>query len=112
MVELHLVCFCRSCNHRDRYCRSKTTRKLLVLRFGETNYLQVIGTAIALNILLKVPLVAGCAISIVDVLVILFFYNPTGMSMRALRTFEFFVILLVLGVVICFCYQLSKIQNT
>lgn len=72
---------------------------------------KVIGTAIALNILLKVPLVAGCAISIVDVLVILIFYNPSGMSMRALRTFEFFVILLVLGVVVCFCYELSQIQN-
>jgi len=65
-----------------------------------------------LNILLKVPLVAGCAISIVDVLVILFFYNPTGMSMRALRAFEVFVILLVMGVVICFCFELSRIQNT
>jgi len=32
--------------------------------------------------------------------------------MRALRAFEFFVILLVLGVVICFCYELSKIQDT
>lgn len=32
--------------------------------------------------------------------------------MRALRTFEIFVILLVLGVVICFCYELSQIENT
>ena len=55
---------------------------------------------------------AGCAISIVDVLVILVFYNPTGMSMRALRTFEIFVILLVLGVAICFAYELSKIKDT
>jgi metal iron transporter len=73
---------------------------------------QVIGTAIALNILLKVPLVAGCAIALADVLVILFFYNPTGMSMRALRAFELFVILLVLGVAVCFCYELSTIRDT
>jgi metal iron transporter len=70
---------------------------------------KVIGTAIALNILLHIPLVAGCAISILDVLVILFFYRPGG-SMRSVRIFEFFVMALVLGVVICFCFQLSKIH--
>jgi metal iron transporter len=32
--------------------------------------------------------------------------------MKALRAFEFFVILLVFGVVICFCYELSKITDT
>jgi metal iron transporter len=72
----------------------------------------VIGTAIALNLLIPaLPLVAGCAISIFDVLVILLFYRPTG-SMRGLRAFEFFVILLVLGVVVCFCIQLSLIRGT
>lgn len=73
-------------------------------------HLQVIGTAIALNVLLKIPLVAGCAISIVDVLIILIFYRPQG-SMKALRAFECFVMLLVLGVVVCFCVQLSLIKN-
>ncbi|QDS75029.1 hypothetical protein FKW77_005974 [Venturia effusa] len=77
-----------------------------------TDIAEVIGTAIALNVLLKVPLVAGCAISILDVLIILFFYNPSGMSMRSLRIFEAFVALLVLGVVICFCFQLSLIKDT
>jgi len=72
-------------------------------------YLKVIGTAIALNILLKIPLVAGCAISIVDVLIILVFYRPSG-SMKALRAFEFFVMVLVLGVVVCFAFELSKIK--
>lgn len=54
---------------------------------------------------------AGCAISIVDVLIILFFYKPNG-SMLGVRIFEFFVMALVLGVVVCFCYQLSFIQDT
>lgn len=76
-----------------------------------TDIAEVIGTAIALNLLLNIPLVAGCAISIVDVLAILFFYKPSG-SMRGLRAFEIFVMLLVLGVVICFCFQLSLIKNT
>lgn len=74
-----------------------------------TDIAEVIGTAIALNLLLHIPLVAGCAISIVDVLIILMFYHPSG-SMRGLRVFEVFVILLVLGVVICFCVELSLIH--
>lgn len=64
-----------------------------------------------MNLLLNVPLVAGCAISIVDVLLILIFYNPDG-SLGRLRYFETFVMLLVFGVVICFCIQLSMIENT
>lgn len=71
----------------------------------------MIGTAIALNLLIpQIPLVAGCAISIFDVLLILFFYRPNG-SMKGLRAFEIFVMALVLGVVICFCYQLGLISG-
>jgi len=44
-------------------------------------------------------------------MIILVFYQPTG-SMRGLRGFELFVMLLVLAVVVCFCVQLSLIQNT
>lgn len=53
---------------------------------------------------------AGCALTIVDVLIILMFYNPSG-SMRRLRAFEFFVMALVFGVVICFCIELSLIKD-
>ncbi|KAF2137582.1 uncharacterized protein K452DRAFT_301779 [Aplosporella prunicola CBS 121167] len=76
-----------------------------------TDIAEVIGFAIALNVLGNVPLVAGCAISIVDVMIILFFYRPNG-SMRVYRYFEYFVMLLVVGVVVCFCYQLSLLENT
>lgn len=72
--------------------------------------LQVIGSAIALNLLLHIPLIAGCALTLVDVLLILLLYNPSG-SMRRLRAFEFFVAALVLGVVVAFCFQLSYIRN-
>jgi metal iron transporter len=72
----------------------------------------VIGTAIAINLLIpKIPLVAGCALSICDVLLILMFYRQNG-SMKGLRAFEYFVMALVLGVVVCFCIQLSLIKNT
>jgi metal iron transporter len=72
---------------------------------------QVIGSAIALNLLLKIPLVAGCALTIVDTLLILFLYSPNG-SMRRIRAFELFVMALVLAVVVCFCIQLSYITDT
>lgn len=72
---------------------------------------QVIGSAIALNLLLSIPLVAGCAITLVDVLLLLLFYRPDG-SITRLRLFEYFVMSLVLGVMICFCIQLSYIQDT
>ncbi|CAL3967608.1 unnamed protein product [Diplocarpon coronariae] len=73
---------------------------------------QVIGTAIAINILIpRIPLVAGCALSIVDTLFILYFYRPSG-SMRGLRYFELFVGTFVLAIFICFCIELSYITNT
>ncbi|KAI0112449.1 natural resistance-associated macrophage protein-domain-containing protein [Nemania sp. FL0031] len=77
-----------------------------------TDIAEVIGTAIALNLLIPaIPLVAGCAISIADVFIILFFYRPQG-PMNALRIFEIFVMLLVLTVVVCFGIQLSLIKDT
>ncbi|RHZ60019.1 NRAMP family metal ion transporter [Aspergillus thermomutatus] len=75
-----------------------------------TDIAEVVGSAIALNLLFKIPLVAGCAITLADVLVLLIFYRPDG-SMLGLRLFEFFVMALVLGVVICFCIQLSLIKE-
>ena len=86
--------------------------------FGEsaiiaTDIAEVIGTAMALYMLSdgKIPLTAGCAISIVDVLFILIFYRQDGASLTARRIFECFVAFLVLGVVICFCIQLSYIPG-
>lgn len=43
-------------------------------------------------------------------LIILIFYSPNG-STRRLRAFEYFIIILVLGVVVCFCIQLSYIRD-
>ncbi|KAJ5093550.1 hypothetical protein N7456_009411 [Penicillium angulare] len=75
-----------------------------------TDIAEVIGSAIALNLLLNIPLVAGCAITLVDVFFLLIFWRPDG-SMWGLRLFEFFVMGLVLAVVICFCIQLSLIKD-
>lgn len=71
----------------------------------------MVGSAIALNLLIpKIPLTAGCAITLVDVFFLLLFWQPNG-SMLGLRLFEFFVMGLVLAVVVCFCIQLSLIKN-
>lgn len=75
-----------------------------------TDIAEVVGSAIALNLLGNIPLVAGCAITLVDVFFLLLFWRPNG-SMWGLRLFEFFVIGLVLSVVVCFCIQLSLIEN-
>jgi metal iron transporter len=75
-----------------------------------TDIAEVVGSAIALNLLLNIPLVAGCAITLVDVLFILIFYRPNG-TMWGLRLFELFVMALVLGVVVCFCIQLSLVRD-
>ncbi|KAJ6106840.1 hypothetical protein N7512_010357 [Penicillium capsulatum] len=75
-----------------------------------TDIAEVVGSAIALNLLGNIPLVAGCAITLVDVFFLLLFWRPSG-SMWGLRLFEFFVMGLVLGVVICFCIQLSLIKD-
>ncbi|KAK6544619.1 hypothetical protein TWF694_001308 [Orbilia ellipsospora] len=76
-----------------------------------TDIAEVIGSAIALNVLLKVPLVAGCAITILDTFIVLFFYNSDG-PVRRIRFFEAFVALLVFGVIICFAIELTHIQDT
>lgn len=75
-----------------------------------TDIAEVIGSAIALNLLFKIPLVAGCAITILDVLILMLFWSPDG-SMRRLRVFEIFVMGLVLSVMVCFCVQLSYIHD-
>jgi len=47
----------------------------------------------------------------VDVLLLLLFYRPNG-TMMHLRLFEYFVMSLVFGVMVCFCIQLSYIRDT
>lgn len=97
-----------------RCCREYLPRKLnWVLWFLAecaiiaTDVAEVIGSAIALNILIKVPLPAGVAITIVDVLVVLAAYRSDQPLAKFVRFFESSVGLLVLGVVICFCVEFA-----
>lgn len=77
-----------------------------------TDIAEVIGTAIALNILIKVPLPAGVAITVVDVFLIMFTYKPGASSIRFIRIFECFVAVLVVGVCICFAIELAYIPKS
>lgn len=73
-----------------------------------TDLAEVIGTAIALNILLKIPLPAGVVLTIVDVFVVLLAYRPGG-SAQLIRYIEYVVAVFVAGVVVCFCIELKMI---
>ncbi|KAG0172035.1 hypothetical protein DFQ28_001790 [Apophysomyces sp. BC1034] len=82
-----------------------------------TDLAEVIGSAIALNLLFpKLPLPAGVAITAADVLIILLFYNEDGndpdaatqnASVRVVRYFEAFVMMLVGAVGVCFMVELA-----
>lgn len=83
-----------------------------------TDIAEVIGSAIALNLLFpSLPLPAGVAITAADVFIILLFYteetddpeNPSSdsASLKMVRCFEVFVMMLVAAVGICFIIELS-----
>jgi metal iron transporter len=74
-----------------------------------TDLAEVVGTAIALNILFNVPLSVGVALTVIDVLLVLMVYQPTG-PLNIVRYFEYMVAILVFVVVVCFGIELGKIS--
>ncbi|CCE63819.1 hypothetical protein TPHA_0F03380 [Tetrapisispora phaffii CBS 4417] len=123
-IAIYLQCLCiklASVTGLDlaRACRTHLPRwaNIILYCFGEaciisTDIAEVIGTAIALNILIKVPLPAGVAISIVDIFIIMLVYRPGVSSMKLVRMFEIGIAGLVLAVFICFTVELSYIPFT
>jgi len=76
-----------------------------------TDLSQVIGTAIAINILNpKIPTWAGCIISVLDTLLILLVYTRTG-ELRRMRFFEAFVGILVLIIFVTICVTLGMVSE-
>lgn len=78
-----------------------------------TDLAEVVGTAIALNILFNLPLFVGVVVTVVDVLVVLMAYRPNG-PLMFIRVFEGFVSVLVAATVVCFgieLFQVSKDPN-
>ncbi|ODV79638.1 natural resistance-associated macrophage protein [Suhomyces tanzawaensis NRRL Y-17324] len=72
-----------------------------------TDLAEVVGTAIALEILFGIPLAYGVLITILDVLIILFAYHKDG-SLKQTKVFEFLVSILVFCTCICFVLELFK----
>lgn len=70
-----------------------------------TDLAEVVGTAIALEILFGIPLVLGTFITVLDVLCVLIAYHKDG-SMRQTRTFEIMVAVLVVATCVCFIIEL------
>lgn len=98
-------------------CRRHLPKKLnyTIYFFAEiaiiaTDLAEVVGTAVALQILFQIPLTYGVILTVLDVLVILMFYKPEGSSMKNVRVFELFVTALVAATVICFILELFKIS--
>lgn len=98
-------------------CRRHLPRKLnlMLYVFAElaiiaTDLAEVIGTAVALNILFGISLNVGVILTVLDVLIILIFYRQDGQSMKKVRAFEMFVSTLVAGTLICFILELFKIS--
>lgn len=75
-----------------------------------TDIAEVAGTAIALKVLLNIPLIAGVFITIADTLLVIAVYGREN-GMRALRILEWVVTALLLTVVVCFCVILAKIPK-
>lgn len=75
-----------------------------------TDLAEVVGTAIALNILFNVPLFFGVIITVVDVLIVLMAYRPNG-PMVFIRIFEGFVSFMVAGTVVCFAIELWQVSR-
>lgn len=99
-------------------CRKHLPSKLnfIIYIFAEisviaTDIAEIIGTAIAFNIIFNIPLIIGVLLSIIDMLFVIMAYRPDG-PMILLRIFEGFVSLLVFGTVICFAIELVKVSPT
>lgn len=75
-----------------------------------TDLAEVVGTAIALNILFGLPLFAGVIVTVVDVLVVLMAYKPDG-PLLFIRIFESFVSVLVAATVVCFAIELYQVSR-
>lgn len=75
-----------------------------------TDLAEVVGTAIALNILFGLPLFAGVVITVVDVIIVLMAYRPNG-PLYVIRIFESFVLVLVGATVVCFGIELYQVSN-
>lgn len=72
-----------------------------------TDLAEVVGTAIALEIIFGIPLIYGVIVTVFDVLIVLLAYKKDG-TMRQTRVFELIVFVLVGATCGCFILELFK----
>ncbi|KAI8053313.1 NRAMP family, partial [Syncephalis plumigaleata] len=73
-----------------------------------TDLAEVIGSAIALDLLFGIPLAAGVIIMGFDVLILLLAYRQNG-TLKSVRIFEWLIILMVTAVGVCFSVELAYV---
>lgn len=73
-----------------------------------TDFAEVIGFTVAMNLLFHIPLQAGVFITLIDVFVVLLIFKDTG-TVRELRYFEILIAFFVIGSGVCFVVELTKV---
>ena len=88
---------------RDSYPRpvALTLWLLAEIAIAACDLAEVLGSAIALNLLFGLPLWLGCVLTVADVLVILFFQS------RGFRILEAIVAGLIFTIILCFGYEIA-----
>lgn len=74
-----------------------------------TDLAEVVGTAIAIEIVFGIPLTIGILLTVIDVMVVLIAYRPNS-SMKQVRFFETFVSIFVALTCLCFVALLFRID--
>src|SRR5262245_14118833 len=87
---------------RDHYSRGTVWFLWILceLAIAACDLAEVVGSAIALQLLFGIPLVAGCIITCLDVLAVLYLQN------KGFRYVEAFVVMLILTIGACFALEL------
>ncbi|SDF75767.1 manganese transport protein [Fontibacillus panacisegetis] len=91
---------------RDNYSKPVSIMLWILceLAITATDLAEVIGAAIALNLLFGIPIIYGVMITAIDVLLILLLQN------KGFRTLEIFVVVLIATIGICFGIDLFLVQ--
>ncbi|MEN3365920.1 MAG: manganese transport protein [Burkholderiales bacterium] len=92
-------------------CRQNSSRRSCLMQWGfceiaicATDMAEVIGTAIALNLLFGIPLIWGVSLTVLDVLLVLW------LQQRGFRYLEAVVMALLFVIFICFAVNLTLAQ--
>jgi manganese transport protein len=88
---------------RERYSKPSTIGLWLMAELAviATDLAELLGSAIALNLLFDIPIIAGILITVLDVLLIL------GLQKRGFRLIEAVVVTLITSITVCFSVELA-----